>query len=94
MRLIDADKLYEYLDDVKYPCDKYAEVYDILEIIENQPTVNAIPLDKIKEYKGSENKALSEIEQILKDHDEDSMPEDFFYIDKIREVINKWEKNT
>lgn len=35
------------------------------------------------------NKKLLEIKQIIKDHDEDSMPEDFFYIDKIREVINK-----
>jgi hypothetical protein len=45
----------------------------------------------IKESK--ENKALLEIEQIIKDHDEDSMPKDFFYIDEIREVINKWKKN-
>jgi len=28
MRLIDADKLYEYLDN-KYPCDKYVELEDI-----------------------------------------------------------------
>lgn len=63
-------------------------------IYEEIPTIKAIPLDRIKEYKGDENKALSEIEQILKDHDEDSMPEDFFYIDKIRVVINKWKKNT
>lgn len=59
-------------------------------IYEEIPTIKAIPLDKIKEYKSNENKALSEIEQILKDHDED----DSWYIDKIREVINKWKKNT
>jgi chaperonin cofactor prefoldin len=41
----------------------------------------------VKESK--ENKALSEIEQIIKDHDED----DSWYVDKIREVINKWKKN-
>lgn len=63
-------------------------------IYEEIPTIKAIPLDRIKEYKSNENKALSEIEQILKDHDEDSMPEDFFYIDRIREVIRKWKKNT
>ena len=62
-------------------------------IYEEIPTIKAIPLDRIKEYKSDENKALSEIEQILKDHDEDSMPKDFFYIDKIREVINKWKIN-
>ena len=28
MRLIDTDKLYEYLDN-KYPCDKYVELEDI-----------------------------------------------------------------
>lgn len=35
------------------------------------------------------NKKLLEIKQIIKNHDEDSVPEDFFYIDEIREVINK-----
>lgn len=74
-----------------YYNDKYSgdEIISMI-IYEEIPTIKAIPLDKIKEYKGSENKALSEIEQILKDHDED----DSWYIDKIREVINKWKKNT
>lgn len=27
------------------------------------------------------------IEQIIKDHDDDRMPDDYWYIDKIREVI-------
>lgn len=27
------------------------------------------------------------IEQIIKDHDADNMPEDYWYIDKIREVV-------
>lgn len=78
-----------------YYDDKYSgnEIIGMI-IYEEIPTIKAISLDKIKEYKSNENKALSEIEQILKDHDEDSMPEDFFYIDKIREVINKWKKNT
>lgn len=40
MRLIDADKLYKYIDDVKYICDTYAEVEDILDIIKKQPTIN------------------------------------------------------
>ena len=35
------------------------------------------------------NKKLLEIKQIIEKHDEDSTPEDYFYIDKIREVINK-----
>ena len=30
---------------------------------------------------------LEKIEQIVKDHDNDRMPEDFWYIDKIREVL-------
>ncbi len=33
MRLIDADKLYKYIDDEIYATDKYAEVVDILDII-------------------------------------------------------------
>ena len=28
------------------------------------------------------------IEKIIKDHDADSIPEDYWYIDEIREVIN------
>ena len=35
------------------------------------------------------NKKLLEIKQIIEECDGDSMPEDYFYIDKIREVINK-----
>lgn len=30
---------------------------------------------------------LKEIKQIIAQHDADSMPEDFWYIDKIREVV-------
>ena len=30
---------------------------------------------------------LKKIEQIIKDHDDDNMPEDYFYIDKIRKVL-------
>ena len=30
---------------------------------------------------------LEQIEQIVRDHDNDSMPEDYWYIDKIREVL-------
>ena len=43
----------------------------------------------IKLLEQDSNKKLLEIKQIIEKHDEDSMPEDYFYIDKIREVINK-----
>lgn len=62
MRLIDADKLYEYLDDVEYTCDKYAEVEDILEIIKNQPTVNAIKVSPNLTNKGFLKKAFPNVE--------------------------------
>lgn len=42
MKLIDGDKLYKFLDDEEYPEDKYAEVEDILDIIENQPELKGI----------------------------------------------------
>lgn len=86
---MDMIKKSDILD--SYYNDKYSgnEIISMI-IYEEIPTIKAIPLDRIKEYKGNENKALSEIEQILKDHDED----DSWYIDKIREVINKWKKNT
>ena len=38
-------------------------------------------------YKNVEHEKLEKIEQIVKDHDNDRMPEDFWYIDKIREVL-------
>lgn len=47
------------------------------------------PCEDCVSRKNDNNKKLLEIKQIIKDHDEDSIPEDFFYIDKIREVINK-----
>lgn len=151
VKLIDANKLYEYIENGEYSSDAYAVEDEILEIIDNQPAVNAIKItsnltnkgfikkafpnieivdeecngivygyeksnsiksivplmafkpnwlrekygkDKMEKLiKDKENKALLEIEQIIKDHDEDSMPEDFFYIDEIREVVNKWKKN-
>lgn len=34
-------------------------------------------------------KELKEIKQIIAQHDADSMPEDFWYIDKIREVVKE-----
>lgn len=62
-----------------YYNDKYSgdEIISMI-IYEEIPTIKAIPLDRIKEYKGNENKALSKIEQILKDYDEDYN----WYIDK------------
>ena len=39
-------------------------------------------------YQKLKNK-LEKIEQIVKDHDNDSMPEDYWYIDKIREALEK-----
>ena len=46
-RLINADKLYEYIDNEKYTLDKYAEVEDVLDIIAKQPTI--IEADKESE---------------------------------------------
>lgn len=62
MRLIDADKLYEYIDDVRYTCDTYAEVEDILEIINNQPTVNTIKISPNLTNKGFIKKAFPNVE--------------------------------
>lgn len=62
MRLIDADKLYEYIDDEEYTCDKYAEVEDILEIIKNQPTVNSNKISPNLTNKGFIKKSFPNIE--------------------------------
>lgn len=61
MRLIDADKLYEYLDN-KYPCNKYVELEDIFEIIEKCQTVNAIKASPNLTNKGLIKKAFPNIE--------------------------------
>ena len=34
------------------------------------------------------------IEEIIKDHDADNMPEDYWYIDEIREVIEDGNENS
>ena len=34
-------------------------------------------------------KELKAVKDIIRQHDEDSMPEDFWYIDKIREVVQE-----
>jgi hypothetical protein len=62
VRLIDANKLYEYIDDIRYTCNKYAEVEDILEIIDNQPTVNTIKISPNLTNKGFIKKAFPNIE--------------------------------
>lgn len=62
VRLIDANKLYEYIDDIKYTCNTYAEVEDILEIIDNQPTVNAINITPNLTNKGFIKKSFPSIE--------------------------------
>ena len=38
-------------------------------------------------------KKYQKIEQIIKDHDNDRMPEDYWYIDKIREVLEDGNNN-
>lgn len=42
---------------------------------------------EIQEFYKGEHEKIERIEQIIKDHDNDSMSEDYWYIDKIREVL-------
>ena len=42
-----------------------------------------------RKYTKAKLQKLEQIEQIVKDHDNDSMPEDYWYIDKIREVLEQ-----
>jgi hypothetical protein len=57
LRLIDADKLYEEIASYKY-----LAVEDILEIIDNQPTINAIKVSPNLTNKGFIKKAFPNIE--------------------------------
>lgn len=68
-------------DAVRYWKDRDKEESDI-----EQTNVEAveIALDTMRKYQ--------KIEQIIKNHDADRMPEDYWYIDKIREVVREVEK--
>lgn len=59
--LIDAGKLYEYLDN-KYLFDKYVDLEDVLEIIEKFQTVNAIEITPNLTNKGLIKKAFPNID--------------------------------
>jgi hypothetical protein len=37
----------------------------------------------------SDSEKLEQIKEIIKDHDNDSCPEDYWYIDKIREILKE-----
>ncbi len=78
-RIADIDKMLEEM--------KATRTYDISFAMERvKPIVEADT-----ENENPEMEKLQKIEQIIKDHDEDRMPEDYFYIDKIREVLNNGE---
>jgi hypothetical protein len=62
VRLIDANKLYECVKNGEYSSDAYAVEDEILEIIENQPTVNAIKIAPNLTNKGFIKKAFPNIE--------------------------------
>jgi hypothetical protein len=61
VRLIDANKLYEYLDNEKYIWE-CVPMWELLEIIDNQPTVNAIKIAPNLTNKGFIKKAFPNIE--------------------------------
>ena len=61
MRLIDADKLYEYLDN-KYPDNEYVEIEDIFIAIEKCQTVDAIKISPNLTNKGLIKKAFPNVE--------------------------------
>lgn len=44
---------------------------------------------EIEEFYKGEHEKLDKIDQIIKQHDNDSMPEDYWYIDKIKEVLEQ-----
>lgn len=55
-----------------------------------QKAIEAIkqePCEDVSEKAKKDSEKLQKIEQIIKEHDEDRMPEDYWYIDRIREVI-------
>lgn len=62
MRLIDANKLYKSLDDKHCPHERLVKIEDILEIIKNQPTVNAIKISPNLTNKGFIKKSFPNIE--------------------------------
>lgn len=73
-------------------------IYKALNILENGTQAQYAD-EAVKEYHEARTtaidsmKKLGKIEQIVRDHDNDSMPEDYWYIDKIREVLNNESNN-
>jgi hypothetical protein len=61
VRLIDANKLYKYIDDEKHIYESVT-VAELLDIIKNQPTVNAIKIAPNLTNKGFIKKAFPNIE--------------------------------
>lgn len=62
------------------PIDKTIEFFNGLEAHTPQAKdARDMAIDTMRKYQ--------KIEEIIKDHDADKMPEDYWYIDKIREVI-------
>jgi hypothetical protein len=54
--------------------------------------------EKQKEYDAHDSAVIilhkyQKIEQIIKDHDNDRIPEDYWYIDRIREVVEDGNDN-
>ena len=67
------------IDDLRDIQDDYIEGYGY----ETHPTDTWYAID----FAIESMQKLKKIEQIIKDHDDDNMPEDYFYIDKIRKVL-------
>lgn len=69
--------IYESIRELEKARDSI-EPYIFIDEVMDQSMKTAI--DIMRKYQ--------KIEQIIKDHDADNMPEDYWYIDRIREVVD------
>ena len=78
--ILDKEPPYEIaIEDLQGIQDSYIEGYGY----EAHPTDTWYAID----FAIKSMQKLQKIEEIIKDHDNNNMPEDYFYIDKIREVL-------
>ncbi len=78
---------YKPKQDMKMPIDEAIRRIDEHNYIHQQKEPRAIYITEAFDMAIDTMRKYQKIVEIIKDHDADNMPEDYWYIDKIREVL-------
>lgn len=88
MKLIDANKLRKDFLDLPNCYNGYSDTYDkslIIEVVDEQPTIEAIPIEWLKKYIDKLNSELS--------HDEIDDPSDIWAVVTLETLLEDWEEH-